>query len=234
MREDYYNDLNHLLDYSKRRQWQWQIFLDALTFATVGLATYYLVNYAALNIRFDYIFSKHQAPVSSIASSTIGTGQGGAGDGAIEHPLINVPDDVPENGIYISKIDIKAPITWNGQADNIQELLKKGVAHIAGSATPGMTGNVFLTGHSSELPWADGDYKTVFALLDKLENGDEIIVRIDKQNYLYKVYNKQVTGKDEVGGFVKTDKKESITIMTCYPVGSSLKRLIVQAERQGQ
>lgn len=236
MREDYFNDLDNLLEYTKRRRWQWQVFLDTVTFIAAGLATYYIVNIAALNIRFNYSFTKRDAvqTVSSITTTALSNQSGSSDQSNITNSALNIPTDMPESGIYISKINAKAPIMWNGQTDNIQKLLKDGVAHISGSSMPGLPGNVFLTGHSSDLPWADGNYKTVFALLDKLENGDEIIIRNQQQNILYKVYNKQVVKKEDVGNFVTTDKPQSLTIMTCFPVGSNWKRLIVQAERQGQ
>jgi LPXTG-site transpeptidase (sortase) family protein len=238
MRDDYFNDLDNLLEYTKRRRWQWQVFLDAVTFIAAGLATYYIVNITALNIRFNYSFTKRDAAstVSSVTTTTPSnqSGVGNSDQSNITEPNINIPTDMPESGIYISKINAKAPIMWNGQTGNIQELLKDGVAQIGGSSMPGLRGNVFMTGHSSNLPWADGNYKTIFALLDKLENGDEIIIRNQKQNFLYKVYNKQVVKKEDVGNFVITDKSQSLTIMTCFPVGSNWKRLIVQAERQAQ
>jgi len=242
MRDDYYNDLGNLLNYTKRRQWQWQVFLDVTTFTITGLVAFYVINYSAINVRLDYVFAKRDntPTVSSATSTTTATTQttqnhiGNSDPSGIASPIINIPSDIPASGIYIAKIDTKAPIAWNGTSDNTQELLKQGVVHIEGSALPGTPGNVFLTGHSSDLPWSDGNYKTVFALLDKLENGDDIIIKNNNTFFTYKVYNKQVVKKDEVGNFVATDKEQTLTIMTCYPVGSSWKRLIVQAQRQGE
>ncbi len=235
MREDYYNDLNNFLDYSKRRRWQWQFFLDFITFAVTIVVAYYVFSFSALNLRFNYLFARHESPTITASTDNTQSGSADAGDDnqTITNPTVSVPSDMPASGIYISKIDVKAPITWNGNSDNTQELLKKGVVHIEGSAMPGVPGNVFITGHSSDLPWAEGDYKTVFALLDKVENGDEIVIRNQGQDLVYKVYNKQVVNKDEVGNYITSDKSQSLTIMTCYPVGSNWKRLIVQAERQG-
>lgn len=145
--------------------------------------------------------------------------------------VADLPNDVPVDGIYIKKIDVKAPITWNGNSDNVQELLAKGVVHITGSAMPGESGNVYITGHSSDVWWTDGDYKTVFSLLDKVENDDEIVIRSGGKKYLYKVYNKQVIDKENVKDYITTDKAQSLTIMTCYPIGTNWRRLMVQAER---
>jgi len=46
--------------------------------------------------------------------------------------------------------------------------LEKGIIKYPGSADPGTEGNSFIFGHSSNYPWAKGDYNNVFALLNEL------------------------------------------------------------------
>lgn len=255
MREDYFNDLDNYLNHVKRRQRQWQWFLNITTFAVVAWMTYSFVNFPAIQARTLYAMAgKNQSSIESMSGGmvdeavaqdespineadinkpeNISTNQTGVTPNAPRYSSVaDLPSDVPADGIYIKKIDIKAPVTWNGNSDNVQELLAKGVVHITGSAKPGEPGNVYITGHSSDVWWTDGDYKTVFSLLDKVENDDEIVIRSNGKNYLYKVYKKEVIDKENVKDYITTDKAQSLTIMTCYPVGTNWRRLMVQAER---
>jgi len=245
MREDYFNDLDNYLNHVKRRQRQWQIVINVLTFVIVAVLTYSIINLPAIKVRANFI--ANGPSVANIIASKKSIGSAGSvkdtnvdqiekdksstTNNTLYSNVENLPTDIPQDGIYIEKIDTKAPISWDGNSDNIQDLLKKGVVHIVGSATPGMPGNIFVTGHSSDFFWTEGDYKAVFALLDKLENGDKIVMRYKGNNFLYQVYNKQTVDKDAVGDFITTDKDQTLTIMTCYPVGTNWRRLIIQAER---
>jgi len=138
---------------------------------------------------------------------------------------------VEPNTISIPKISVSAPIVWNVSADKIQGELSNGVVHIGNTSTPGTPGNIFMTGHSSDSFWTPGNYKTVFVLLDKLAKDDLIALNYNGVTFRYKVYNSQVVSREEVSNFVLSDRPETLTLMTCYPVGTNWSRLIVQAER---
>lgn len=241
MREDYFNDLDNYLNHIKRRQRQWQWFLNVITFFIVAVITYSFINYPALQVRAIYAFARPSSQSSNLvpenppsASNTQSTAPNETGTDTSQsqyHEAENVPDDVPDNGIYIQKTDTKAPINWDGNSDNVKDLLATGVVHISGSASPGAPGNIFITGHSSDYWWTPGDYKTVFSLLDKLENGDEIVIRYRDYDFIYKIYNKEVVDKEDINRFVTNDKVQTLTLMTCFPVGTDWRRLIIQAER---
>lgn len=155
----------------------------------------------------------------------------------VSQPLTNVvaPDGLPDlskpesNELSIEKISITAPVIWNIEENDIIENLINGVVHYKGTSLPGEGGNVFITGHSSNYFWVKSDYNNIFALLDKLVVGDKIKVRKGKINYYYKVVETKVIKPSEVGVLQDTNK-ELLSLMTCYPVGTSLNRLIVQAE----
>ena len=230
MRRDYFNSLDNFLDYTEGRRRQWYFFIDVVTFVIVGIAAYWFINVPAMKVRAAYVLW-HQ---SNRVATSVDENQNVNTDIAQLQSSDNKPPvttDLSE-GLHIDKINVSAPITWNADSNSINGALEKGVVHIAGTAMPGTPGNMFLTGHSSDYWWMPGDYKTVFALLDKMESGDEIQIAYNKNLYLYRVYNKQVISKDEVSNYVETDKPESVTLMTCYPVGTNWKRLIVQAERK--
>jgi LPXTG-site transpeptidase (sortase) family protein len=144
----------------------------------------------------------------------------------------------PENRLAIPRLGINAPIretegidltqAWETIEKQIQKTLENGVAHFPGTADPGTRGNAFLTGHSSYYPWAPGRYKDIFAILPEIEIGDQIIIFYDQQKYVYEVSGKYEVSPKQVSVLEKTND-ERLTLMTCIPVGTSLRRLIVTA-----
>lgn len=155
-------------------------------------------------------------------------------------PTLNLAVTPPDNRLIIPKIDKNIPIIesdpqklvgadWQSIQDTFQEDLKNGVIHYPGTAKPGETGNVFITGHSSYYPWNSGRYKTVFARLNKLEVGDDVVVYYNQQKYHYVVREKKEVKSDDVSVLAQGGEK-LITIMTCSPVGTNIKRLVVVGE----
>lgn len=140
--------------------------------------------------------------------------------------IIERPDYTPE--IEIPKIAVKAPLLVDIEPEQIVEQLKFGVAHYLQTALPGEIGNSVVVGHSSDFPWSDGNYKNIFALLDKLAVGDDIIVSYKKQKLVYKVRETKVVSPTDLSVLARTDEP-ILTLLTCYPVGSTRSRLIVTA-----
>ncbi|MBI2263149.1 sortase [Candidatus Berkelbacteria bacterium] len=145
---------------------------------------------------------------------------------AAELPKINIID----NTLYIAKTDTEAPVIFNVEAAQILNYLEKGVVHFKGTALPGEKGNVFITGHSSNYPWRQSPYNTVFALLDKLEKKDQIALVYQNKKYLYEVAEVFTVKPKDVWVMQETEEPV-LTLMTCYPLGTNLKRLIVRAKQ---
>lgn len=147
-----------------------------------------------------------------------------------------------ENRIEIPKIAVNAPIItpdkgvealvandWEVLEAAISESLLKGIVHYPGTAEPGDEGNAFFTGHSSNVFWELSKYNSIFALLPKLEVGDDVFVYYEQTKYHYRVIaKKEVTPKD-VSILEQGDQKH-LTLMTCTPVGTNYRRLVVTAE----
>lgn len=150
-------------------------------------------------------------------------------------------DVVPyENRIIVPKIGKNIPLVDvetgnNVDFDHMENIfmkeLEKGVIRYPGTAHPGENGNAFIFGHSSNFPWMPGQYNQVFALLDKLVYGDEIVVYYNQKKYVYVINEKQIVkpGDVKVLNRDNADKKE-LSLMTCWPIGTTLKRMIVFAE----
>lgn len=154
---------------------------------------------------------------------------------------VEMPIAPTDNRIIIPKLGKSVPIVdmttehiegenWSDLEDQIQEGLRNGVVHYPGTAKPGQYGNVFITGHSSYYPWDSGQFKDVFALLGQLEPGDEFIVYYDQIKYTYRIYDKYEVQPDDVTVLEQPKDKKEATLMTCTPVGTALRRLIIKAE----
>jgi LPXTG-site transpeptidase (sortase) family protein len=128
--------------------------------------------------------------------------------------------------INTDDLKIKAPIINGIQ----QEDLAKGLGRHKTSALPNdKGGNLVISGHR----WKFGGnpaYK-IFEDLDKLKNGDRVIVHYGGREFKYEVFESGVV-KDDKKGFnevmQKTDKKW-LTLYTCTPKYTSLKRLYYRA-----
>jgi len=149
---------------------------------------------------------------------------------ALALPEIAPPaPSAPDNRLKIAKLDLDAPVIWNVPEDQVIDELKNGVVHYDGTTTPGSGGNIFLVGHSSNYFWIKSDYNQIFALLDKLEKGDRVEVRFRNRSYFYNVIETKTVSPKQVE-YLKSANHELLTLMTCWPIGTSLERLIVQAE----
>lgn len=163
-----------------------------------------------------------------------------AGDGdnglAAHLPVVGPPGDL----LLIPKLNLRAPIVspptdalvredWKALEENIQEGLETGVVHYPGTAEPGQAGNFFLTGHSSYFPWAEGRYKSVFARLGELNVGDEFWVYHGGDKYRYVIESKKEIVPSDVTVLDQPVGKRIATLMTCTPVGTTLRRLIIGA-----
>lgn len=148
-----------------------------------------------------------------------------------------------DNRIIIPKIGKNVPLVDVGihssfDFDHIENIfmreLEKGIVRYPGTAKPGEKGNSFIFGHSSNYPWMKGEYNSVFALLDELSFGDEVIVYFNQKKYTYIIKEKKVVKPGNVKILDRDPEKKELSLMTCWPIGTTLNRLIVFAELQEQ
>ncbi len=147
----------------------------------------------------------------------------------------------PENRMIIPALSLNIPLVtpsyeavlqenWEMVEEDIQDALQYGVVHYPGTARPGQAGNFFVTGHSSYYPWASGKYKTVFARLHEMEVGDEYWVYYGGDKHRYIVTDKKEVKPSNVDVLDQPTNKRTATLMTCTPVGTTLRRLILNSQ----
>ncbi|MCK9368762.1 sortase [Candidatus Dojkabacteria bacterium] len=138
---------------------------------------------------------------------------------------------IPKLGI--SKVNVTPNV--DSYDENVYKLeLKNGLAHFKGTPLPGDGGNSFIYGHSAVLSFFNSHKDlpvTIFSSLEKIEIGDEVIVFRDGKELKYTVRKKRTVSPDDFSVLKTQERKETLTLMTCWPVGVPTKRLIVLAER---
>lgn len=145
-----------------------------------------------------------------------------------------VPVD-PQFSIVVPKIAANARILANIDAADEKiylPALQKGVAHAAGTTFPGEGGHIFLFAHSTDYFWNVGYYNAVFYLLSKLEKGDEVNLFYQGKRYVYRVVGKEIVDPSRVDFLTRKSNREFLTLQTCWPPGTTLKRLLVFATKE--
>ena len=141
-----------------------------------------------------------------------------------------------EPRIIIPKINVDVPVTYDIGTDNDSQMkaMANGLAHfpIAGASShPGEIGNTVLAGHSSNDLFDSGDYKFIFAQLEKLAIGDSVYANYKSKRYTYVVTKIEIVKPTEVSKLVYKTDKPILTLLTCTPLGTALNRLLVTAEQ---
>ncbi|MFP7487603.1 class D sortase [Priestia filamentosa] len=123
--------------------------------------------------------------------------------------------------LVIPTLGQKYTVYWGTDEDSLQKGVGMFVSHL--TTTPDGNGHTVLSGHRD----------TVFTGLDKVKEGNTLIVKYNDQIYTYEVKKTWIVDKDDRSVIVKKDKP-TLTLTTCYPfhyVGSAPERYIIQAER---
>lgn len=205
--------------------WIYRIFLT-LFFVVIG---YIVVNFYGVSTNLTYWFKNDYSSNTTTTENVASPATPGVPTVESEAHEVPVMDN---NSIAIPVIDVKAPITFGviNKASEVSAALQNGAIQINGTALPGQIGNVYITGHSSNYVWAKGNYNSVFALLDKVVVGDKIYVKYNEIVYEYEVYDQKiVTPKDT--SVLQSTSDSRLTLVTCWPVGTSLKRVVLLAKQ---
>lgn len=151
----------------------------------------------------------------------------------LPEPIYITPSST-DFGIIIEKINVNA--TVQADVDVMDEpgywkaLEKTGVAHAKGTKYPGQYGNSYLFAHSTVNPLEINTYNAVFTLLHKIEPGDRIVTFFQGTRYDYYVESKEIVDPTNVTPLTRNFDEPVLTLQTCYPPGTDLKRLIVTAK----
>lgn len=134
----------------------------------------------------------------------------------------------PSAGLYtlsIPKLGIKDAVVIIGAQD-----LKKSLIQYPGTALPGRYGNSVIFGHSV-LPqfFNPKNYKTIFSTLPALRSKDDILIKSNGVEYRYIVEKMIEVPPTDISILAQRYDDYYLTLITCVPPGTYLRRLIVRA-----
>lgn len=104
------------------------------------------------------------------------------------------------------------------------EQLKKGVGQHLDTANPGEEGNLVLSAHNDI-------FGEIFRDLDKLKEGDEIIVITQDRSFTYVVTDSVVVEPTRVD-LMESGDESMITLISCYPYLVDNMRIVIQGNLQ--
>lgn len=137
-------------------------------------------------------------------------------------------------GIVIPKIGANTKVFPNIEPDNEKAflpVLQSGVAHAKGSVFPGLLGTTYIFAHSTDSWWNVGRYNAVFYLLKELKTGDDVVVFFEDRRYNYQVKESYIANASDVTRLTQSQtSQEQLVLQTCWPPGTTWKRLFVVAE----
>jgi len=138
--------------------------------------------------------------------------------------------------LIIPKINVDVPVMYDVGADYDSQMkaMENGVAHFAipgANSHPGEIGNTAIAGHSSNDLFDQGNYKFIFAQLEKLAPGDSIYANYKGKRYTYVVTRTEVVRPTEINKLIYPTDKPMLTLITCTPLGTAIDRLLVTAEQ---
>jgi len=222
----------------KRRFWLFVLIRTLANTLIIGGVIFAFISFwPFINAEIRYWWDNFRGQQYVLAGDNASEQKSGFGDFLKAPPPITVVPKSTDFGIVIEKIDVNAPVVENVESTNYQQYiaaLSKGVAHAAGTAVPGSTtsanNNVFLFAHSAANPIDAKRWNSVFYLLRKLEVGDRVTTFYHGHRYDYIVYNKQVVQATDTRYLTTASKEPILTLQTCDPPGSSLRRLIITAK----
>jgi len=147
----------------------------------------------------------------------------------------------PTNRLIIPAINLDVPLveTSINNYENVTETtfnpdLENGVVKYPTTPNPWELGNAFFFGHTSQEYWKNNPYWTVFRNIPQLKENDKIQVVRKWVLYEYKVLKTVVVKPKDVNdtyvNFWEANK-QYITLMWCYPIWRTDKRMMIFAER---
>ena len=143
---------------------------------------------------------------------------------------------IPDNNfsLIIPQIDINTkviPLVDLADENATQKALKTGVVQAKGSSSPGQLGTIYIFGHSTDSPWHIKLYNAIFYPLKDVEEGSEIIIIYEGNPFIYQVEEKKIISANDLQYLTNPSEKEKLILLTCWPPGTTLKRLLIVAIR---
>lgn len=185
-------------------------------------------------IEYSIKFNQVLSPLSvSLVNSGSILGESGTDFTQLQNWFVNDSSKLADNSnisktqyyISIPKLKIDQAVVQVGSLD-----LKKSLIQYPQTALPGQFGSPVVFGHSV-LPqfFNPKSYLTIFSTLYKLKQGDEILINFDSIEYKYLVEEMYEVASTDLSVLEQRFDGRYLTLITCTPPGTYLRRLVIKA-----
>ena len=181
--------------------------------------------------RAEAYFRPSQLEAGEVMGSNV---DGSAGENLYLRPAAwfsSAPSLPPqESGITHYNISVPALKIERAVVEIGGQNLDRSMIHYSGTALPGRTGNTVIFCHSV-LPqfFNPKNYKAICSTLHTLSLGEEIEIFFDGIRYHYQIVEMFEVEADEISVLGQNFEGEYLSLITCAPPGTYLRRLVVRA-----
>ena len=158
------------------------------------------------------------------ANNHVPTGAGSSSDTSLSYAsILKANDEGLMARLKIPSISLDLPV-YHGTAD---DTLLKGLGHLEGTSLPvgGEGTRSVITGHRGLAE------ATMFTHLDKVKNGDSLIIEVFGEVLTYRVTSTKVVEPEETEALRAEAGKDLLTLVTCTPLGINTHRILLTGER---
>ncbi len=169
--------------------------------------------------------STSNAAITGLPGSGVAPGEGPKGVDAVDvgEPAVRIA--IPRIGVDAEVVEIGVRLQDGRRVWDPPSHL---VGHYDGTANPGETGNIALTGHISSPISSQG---SVFKRLPELRLGDRVLlVDAGGRRFLYSVVELRIVPPTEISVLDPTED-QTLTLITCFPDWVYSHRLVVRGTR---
>ena len=187
-----------------------------------------------LSVVLLILFLQYNRLIFAPIAAYVSPGESPAGEIEAVDPTVTLTKVSAENKLIIPKLNVDVPLHFGIGLDDVMSAMNYGVVHYrinGASAYPGEVGNFVVMGHSAGDIYSANQYKFIFSGLERLEEGDIIYVHYNSVRYTYRMTKNEVVWPTEVSKLVVETDKPIMTLVTCWPLGTSRQRLLVTAEQ---
>lgn len=189
---------------------------------------------AALCVLFAFMFLQYNSVVFAYAISYVSPGNIDPQNIIVDPNESLVVSKDPR--LIIPKINVDITVHYNTKPDydSQMEAMRTGVAYFGvpgASSKPGQKGNTPIAGHSSNDFTDTGSAKFIFSRLDQLTKGDTFYLNYQGIRYTYSVTKILIVQPNDTDKLNLGTAKAYATLITCTPLGTAEKRLLVIGEQ---
>ena len=158
------------------------------------------------------------------ANNHVPTGAGSSKDSSLNYSsILKANNEGLMARLKIPSISLDLPV-YHGTAE---DTLLRGLGHLEGTSLPvgGKGTRSVITGHRGLAE------ATMFTHLDKVKNGDSLIVEVFGEVLTYRVTSTKVVEPEETEALRVEEGKDLLTLVTCTPLGINTHRILLTGER---